>query len=126
MPKAVQMQLQMPFLRSTAAADLFLGPIKIEVLVKISQSNCQKFFLLTFLMMIIIMVRILLLFSSLAPHFFSLEKPHCTLQILEKPQPPIMTTVFQFVIFLLFRSKNRTKKAQVNQLNSGFMLIGGR
>ena len=120
MPKAVQMQLQMPFLRSTAA-DLFLGPIKIEVLVKISQSNCQKFFLLTFLMMII-----LLLFSSLAPNFFSLEKPHCTLQILEKPQPPIMTTVFQFVIFLLFRSKNRTKKAQVNQLNSGFMLIGGR
>ena len=45
MPKAVQMQLQMPFLRSTAAADLFLGPIKIEVLVKISQSNCQKFFI---------------------------------------------------------------------------------
>ena len=74
--------------------------------------------------MIIIMMRILLLFSSLAPNFFSLEKPHCTLQILKKPQPPIMTTVFQFVIFLLFRSKN--KKAQVNQLNSGFMLIGGR
>ena len=48
MPKAVQMQLQMPFLRSTAAADLFLGPIKIEVLVKISQSNCQKFFFIDF------------------------------------------------------------------------------
>ena len=47
MPKAVQMQLQMPFLRSTAA-DLFLGPIKIEVLVKISQSNCQKFFFIDF------------------------------------------------------------------------------
>ena len=94
-------------LKVNSSSRSFLGPIKIEVLVKISQSNCQKFFLLTFLMMII-----LLLFSSLAPNFFSLEKPHCTLQILEKPQPPIMTTVFQFVIFLLFRSKNKKSSSE--------------
>ena len=53
MPKAVQMQLQMPFLRSTDSSRSFLGPIKIEVLVKIP-IQLSKVFLLTFLMMIII------------------------------------------------------------------------
>ena len=53
MPKAVQMQLQMPFLRSTDSSRSFLGPIKIEVLVKIP-IQLSKVFLLTFLMIIII------------------------------------------------------------------------
>ena len=92
MPKAVQMQLQMPFFKVSRP---FLGPIKMSE-VRIPQLSLNFF--------------IDFFFSSLV-----YLKPQCVLSaeiLLEKkkPQPPIMTTVFQFVIFLLFRSSTAEQK----------------
>ena len=87
-PRQFRCNCKCPSLRS---ADLFLGPIKMSE-VRIPQLSLNFF--------------IDFFFSSLV-HL----KPQCrNLAWKKKPQPPIMTTVFQFVIFLLFRSSTAEQK----------------